>query len=99
MEYLYGLSVVLLACLFYGAIAYVFFRLMFGSSSFRYRKHLTNLYVAAKVKEIAKKDGIDLIEENKEFKKMFSFKKDIDDKIEEEIVGKIEEGMNKKGKK
>lgn len=60
--------------------------------SLNYRKLLTNLYVTAKIKEIANKDGVDLAKELKEYKELFSKGKgNIDDAIEDKLSDKLSE--------
>ena len=61
--------------------------------SYNYRKHLTNMFVAGKVKQEADKEGVDLDKETKgfeEYMKMFCQDKgkDLDDKIEDKINSK-----------
>ncbi|MBA7490704.1 hypothetical protein ES702_01245 [subsurface metagenome] len=66
------------------------------AKSYEYRKLLTNLYVAGKIKEIAKKDGIDLVKEHQEFNKLSHQRyKNIDDSIERSITNKIKKGTEK----
>jgi len=67
-----------------------------------YRKYLANLYVAARIRELAKKDNLDLISEEKNFLKYDSSNKksrlrDLDEKIEAELMDRVEES-NKKPK-
>ncbi len=74
------------------AVMYMFFmRITFGPKSYRYRKLLTDMYIAGKVKEKARKEGINLSKETNEFKKMLSGKKDLDDQIEENLITELQE--------
>ncbi len=63
----------------------------------KYRQDLSNLYVAAKIREVAGKENINISEEYESFKKWR--KKDkmetqsLDTTIEEELQDKITEGM------
>lgn len=75
------------------------------SLTYAYRKFLTNLIVIGKVREYAKKHGINLKEEEKEFKKHQEIwerlskepkSKELDDTIEEEMTEEIEKQNNKK---
>jgi len=66
-----------------------------GSISKRYRKYLTNLYVAGRIRQLADKDQVDLKKEEKEVLKYESLSskkviKDLDDKIEAELVKEVE---------
>lgn len=71
--------------------------------SLSYRKDLANLYVAAKIKQIAKKEGIDLNLELLEFRKALKQEKlkmeDLDTAIEEELKEEISEDFKKKTEK
>jgi hypothetical protein len=63
----------------------------FPTKSQRYRKYLTNLYVAGRIKQEAEKDKVDLEKEDKlcmQFVENQS-RKDLDDKIEQELAKKI----------
>ena len=66
------------------------------TKSTRYRKLLTDLYVAGKIKQLATKDKIDLAQEMKDFrttiKKWKMDSQPLDDTIELELQEKVEEG-------
>ena len=68
----------------------------------RYRKVLTDLYVAGRVKQLATKDGIDLEAERLEFikwsKKERNKEMSLDTTIEEELQDRISEEDSKKKK-
>ena len=69
----------------------------------RYRKDLTNLYVAGRIRQIADKDGINISDEYEVYKQFIKKRKmedwDLDVTIEEELKDKImEEDKVKKGK-
>lgn len=70
-------------------------RSLFGSKSHKYRKLLTNMYVVGKLKQIAKKDNVDLIMELKDYSKTILNKKEFDDKIEEQLVEELEDKVKK----
>ena len=59
----------------------------------RYRRDLTNLYVAGKIRQIATKDNINIAEEYEVFKKYLKKNRmedwDLDVSIEEELKEKI----------
>ena len=69
----------------------------------KYRKLLADLYVAGKIKKIAKEDGIDLVEEEANFKRWCKKQDlrylDLDDTIEAKLKDKIEEEKVKDIKK
>lgn len=65
------------------------------SPSRSYREHLTNLYIAGKVRQFADEDKINLDEEDGKFlvwfrKARIKHVKEIDKKIEEELNAKID---------
>jgi biopolymer transport protein ExbB/TolQ len=66
-----------------------------GSRSYRYRRELTNLYVAGKIRNIAKDDKVDLVVEYESFKKWLEKQrlegKGLDHTAEEELKEKISE--------
>jgi hypothetical protein len=68
----------------------------------KYRKMLTDLYVAAKIKFLAKEDNLDLVEEYESFKKWLKKErienKDLDQTIEEELKERVQEGNQKQKK-
>ncbi len=72
------------------------------SKSKVYRQDLSNMYVAGKVRQIAKKDGINLNEEFLEFARITKNKKidleALDTTVERELQEKISESNPKKGK-
>ena len=67
-----------------------------GSRSYQYRKTLVDMYVVAKMKEVAKKENINLSKELKSYKKAVRGKKDLDEKIEQELIEKVEEKKESK---
>ena len=80
--------------------AFFFFPPGNPAKSKHYRKYIVNLYVAGRVRQLAKKDNVDLKEEEKRFLKYESFgdKKrinDLDEQIEAELMKKVEKTYNK----
>lgn len=69
----------------------------------KYRKELSDLFIAGKIRNIAKEENIDLFEEEKRFKswskknKMENRTYEIDDVIEEELNEKIRDSHFKNG--
>ena len=67
-----------------------------------YRKTLTDLYVAAKIRQLSKEDGLDLVEEYEAFKawtkKQRIESQSLDNTIEEELQGKINKKKSNKPK-
>lgn len=80
-------------------ILYVFEK----TKSRRYREDLSNLYVAAKIREVAGKEGINLAQEYESFKKWRKKdnieNKSLDCTIEAELQDKVTDGMKKDSKK
>jgi hypothetical protein len=69
-------------------------KLLSPQSSKYYRKYLTNMYVAGKIKQYIQKENINLKEVEKDFAKYLSLSnrkriKDLDEEIEEELMAKI----------
>ena len=66
----------------------------------QYRKTLMDMYVAAKIKSLAKEDNLDIVEEFESFKKWKKKQnlgdKDLDNVIEEEIKERVTEPTKKK---
>lgn len=66
---------------------------LFYRKSKEYRKTMADMYVVGKIKQLAEKDGIDLIKELKEFAKAMKYKKidveELDKTIERELQEKI----------
>jgi hypothetical protein len=68
----------------------------------KYRKFLTDMYVSAKIRFLADKDGLKLTEEEKYFKdwskkdKIRNREYNLDDAVEEDLIEKIEEPVVKK---
>jgi len=66
-----------------------------------YRKYLTDMYVAAKIRLLAKNDGLDIEKEQEDFKiwnkkqKVKSSEYNLDDAVEEDLIEKIEEPVTK----
>lgn len=85
-------------------VAGIFLRSFSNRKSYDYRKYLTNLYISAKVRELAKKESLDLVTEEKNFLKYDKFNnkhriRDLDDKIEQELMDKIEDKKQTKESK
>ncbi len=65
----------------------------------QYRREVSDLYVAGKIRQIAEKDGVDLAEEKLAFldwskrEKLSQKDYNYDDSVEEEMKGKIEEDI------
>ena len=68
-----------------------------------YRKHISDMYVAAKIRFFAKEDGLDIVEEEKKFrawlKKITLEDKDLDDSVAMELKERIETSNEKSDKK
>jgi len=100
-----GIFVVNCALAFFIVVMAIWFMNLFTSRrTYRYRKDLSNLYVAAKVKEYAKNDKIDLEKEVLDFKKFMKLLslnriKDIDDKLEEKLNKDIDVKLEKEKEK
>ena len=87
------------------ALAGLLFIIFYGHSrkTKEYRKDITNLYVAGRIRQIADKDGINISDEYEVYKQFIKKRKmedwDLDVTIEEELKDKImEEDKVKKGK-
>lgn len=76
--------------------------LALGRKSRNYRKELADLYVAGRIKQLAKEDSIDLVEENESFKKWCKKQnigyQDLDVTILEDLQEKITEKSKKLSK-
>ncbi len=71
------------------------------SKSYYYRKYLTNMYVAGRIRQMADKDKLDLTKEEEAFLKYDSLSKrrrlyDLDRMIEEELAERISEDTKAK---
>ncbi len=64
--------------------------MMHGTKSHRYRKRLVDLYVVAKIKEVAKEENINLDEEYKKFIKLCRGRPDLDDRIESKLTDQLD---------
>lgn len=80
-------------------LTYVFAKilLIYGipTKSKAYRKYLTNLYVAGRIRQLAEEDKIDLIKEDLNCLKYVAVSeksriKELDDKIESELINKVD---------
>lgn len=65
-------------------------------ASYGYRKYLTNMYVAGKIRNLAEKDNVDIPKEEDDFIQYITRtneekKKDLDEEIEEELKQKVYE--------
>ncbi len=64
-----------------------------------YRKHISDMYVAAKIRFFAKEDALDLVVEEKAFKnwvkKQNSEYKDVDESVMQELKERIEDSKEK----
>jgi len=89
-----------LALIFVGLIfVIVLIRVFQSPISYRYRKHLTNLYIASKIRQLADKDKINLVDEERRLelyvKKIKADSiKELDEQIEFEAMQKINEGLD-----
>ena len=87
-----GIDLLIGVCLGY-VLCYFLFKL--DSKTKGYRKDVTNLYVAGKVRQIADKDGINISDEYEMYKKFLKKKNmeewDLDVSIEEDLKDKIVE--------
>jgi len=89
---------IFLACIGVGFLIFVasFFQ---SRKSKHYRKEMMDMYVVAKTKQLAAKEGLDLIKETESFKKWLKKQKlddsdrsfELDDVIEESLKEKIAE--------
>lgn len=80
--------------IFFIVICFNLMRLCLGSKSHQYRKYLTNLFVSAKIRELSKKHNVDLNAEELELIKYLALNnkdrmRDLDDKIEAELLEEI----------
>ncbi len=70
----------------------------------KYRKFLADMYIAAKIKVLAKNDDLDIEEENESYKawckkeKLSNRDYDLDNTIEEELIEKVSAEIPKKKK-
>ncbi len=85
--------------LFYGASYYKKYQ---TTKSTGYKKYLTNMYVAAKVRDLAKKDNLDIEKEEKQFTEFVSLSDKerittLDEKIEAELMERVTKEKDKKG--
>lgn len=75
------------------------FELFIPRKSQEYRKTLMDMYVAAKIKVLAKEDGLDIAEEFESFKKWKKKQnlgdKDLDNVIEGELKERVAEPIKK----
>ena len=74
-----------------------------SSKSQCYRKYLTNLYVSGRILQEAKKDDVNMEEVEKDFLKYHKLSnkgriRDLDDKIEQELMDKIDNPKTKSNK-
>jgi|SRR6056297_697792 len=80
-------------------IAFIFAEALLSSKSQKYRKYLTDMYVAAKVRNLSKEDNLDLDIEQINFKryarKLSSQEKDLDKTIEEDLKERVGETYEK----
>lgn len=77
-------------------ISFILVEIFHKSRSKIYREYLTNLYVAARIRQLAVRDKIDLNEEDRNFCKYHKMSekermKDLDMAIEQELMDKIAE--------
>ncbi len=75
-----------------------------GRKSGVYRKYITDIFVVGKIKQFAEKENVNLDEIEKSFNKYISFSRksyirDLDDKIELELMEKIDKDLEEKKKK
>ena len=69
--------------------------IMVSSKSKRYRKHLTNMYVSSRIRELAKEDKLDINKEEIDFKSWCKNDKierngmNLDNSVEEELIEKV----------
>ncbi len=95
------LSIVVISLGFAFFVAHIFPRPL---KSYLYRKTLSNLFVAGKVKQLAEKHDINLVEEYDSFQNFLKESRlksqDLDDSIEEELQSSLndEKPKDKKGK-
>ena len=105
MEELAGVADVIIAfgvLILMVALTCIIVELLQYRKSQKYRKEITDMYVAAKTRELAKDDKLDLEKEAETFKAWAKKKRlrereyDLDNTIEEELKEKIEEKKAKK---
>ena len=70
-----------------------------GRKSRSYRKELADLYVAGRIKQLAKEDSIDLVEEYESFKKWCKKQKIGDQDLDTTILEDLQEKITDKSKK
>ena len=97
-----------LGWIFFGAAALLIgmscYRKMTVQKSADYKKYLTHMYVAAKIRSLATRDNLNLVEEEKNYLEYKSLsEKDLinslDEKIENDLMDRVTEGdkVKKKG--
>lgn len=97
-------TVAIIALIFLLVLILTFLQFVRGSKSYQYRKFLTNMYVSARIRFLAKEDNLDLEEEEKIFKKYLKVSKDkrdsnLDNEVEEELMDRVDRVSEKKDKK
>ena len=92
-----GLFLILTVCF---VVILVFMSVFSLRRTYNYRKGLADLYIAGKIRTIAKADDIDLAEEYETYKKWEKkgnlWRKDLDETIEEDLKEKVSEPLKKK---
>ena len=95
-----GIAYIIFLCF----LAKLFVSVLGGSKSKCYRKYLCNLYVAGRIRQFAEEDDVDLAKEDiecmKYVSKSYKYRiKDLDGKIEAELMEKIEKKVEEKAEK
>lgn len=69
----------------------------------KYRKHISDMYVAAKIRFFAKEDNLDLVEEEKKFKAWLKKRtlenQDLDNSVAMELKERVENSNERSDKK
>ena len=89
-------------CLFFLLIFVLINAILSKRKTYKYRKALTDMYVAAKIRKLAQEDNLDLASEYESFKKWEKKRKlenenyQLDDVVEEELKERVSDSEKKK---
>lgn len=91
-----GLGFLILAI----AVILVVLRFTIRQKSYLYRKYLVNMYVAGRIKQLAKKEDVDLDQQELDYLKYDKLsKKDMIKDLDDRIEGEMSEEIESTGKK
>lgn len=74
-------------------------RYMGGSRTHQYRRMLTDLYVSGRIRQLAKEDSIDLVEELKHYKKVTKDNKVDVESLDNTVEAELQEKVNNRPEK